>query len=351
MKKARIEWIDIAKYICIMCVMGSHLESITKPLSIVFSPFFLTLFFFCSGYVYTQKDNFSTFFFKKIKQLFIPWLILSTINILLSQIISFNEHGNLISELIWNFLQIRGKGDGLWFIFALFITFIPFYFVIHWFHKKNLTFQKTLILICFSIFLYILSKLYSIFMNPALLPWESVNLPWHIEYIFIAMFYMILGYLFKIFFETKFDIYNKKPFRLYIWILYLCIVFFYNHYPINNLFITEVLSFIQSLLGIFAVISLCKIIKSNKYILYIGENTLLCFALHGKLYSLLQTILKKCMGEFYYIILDNIFTSSLFAIILTFVMSVILIIPIFVINRYVPFIAGKPLSQKSKQNN
>lgn len=322
MKSKRIEWVDIAKYICIMCVMCSHLESKTKFLSGIFLPFYLTLFFFCSGYVYKEKENFAIFITKKIKQLFIPWLILSNLNILLSQVVSFNEHGSLRTELIWNFLQIRGKGDGLWFVSALFIAYIPFYFSIHWFHKYR---QRNVVLIGGAGLLYILSKIYSSLMNPTLFPWDSANLPWHIEYIFIAMFYMILGYLFKRNFETKFDSYNTKTFRLYIWGIYLCVVYFYNYIPIDNIFIKECILFVQSLLGIYAVISICKIMKSNRYLLYIGENTLLCFAFHGKVYSLLQVVLKKCAGKLY---------------------DIILILPVYVINRYIPFVIGRSSVRK-----
>ena len=126
MSNKRVGWVDIAKFICIFCVMNSHLESVTEPVFTLYSPFYLSLFFFCSGYVYHHRPGFGVFLQKKVHQLLIPWFFLSTANILLSQILSFNEHGSLMKELFWNLLQIRGKGDGLWFIAALFVAFIPF---------------------------------------------------------------------------------------------------------------------------------------------------------------------------------------------------------------------------------
>lgn len=70
----RVEWVDIAKYVCIMCVMASHLESMTGELRALFSPFFLTLFFFCSGYVYKQRDGFIGLMVKKyVSYLFLGW--------------------------------------------------------------------------------------------------------------------------------------------------------------------------------------------------------------------------------------------------------------------------------------
>ena len=124
----RIEWVDTVKYICIILVILSHLESCTDVWTIFYSPFFLTAFFFVSGYVYEPRMDFRHFLNRKIRQLWIPWLIFSIVLIGMSQIVTFNRHGDLLAELYWNFLQIRGHGDGVWFVAALFVAFIPFYY-------------------------------------------------------------------------------------------------------------------------------------------------------------------------------------------------------------------------------
>ena len=76
---------------------------------------------------------------KKAKGLLLPWFIFSLLNIIASQILSFNKQGSLVSELSWNFLQIRGKGDEIWFLPALFLAFIPFYFFVDWYKKSKLS--------------------------------------------------------------------------------------------------------------------------------------------------------------------------------------------------------------------
>lgn len=134
-KNKRIEWVDIVKYVCIIMVMLSHLETRTEVWSAFYSPFFLTAFFFTAGYVYKPKGDFREFIYKKIRQLFIPWLVFSIFDIGLSQLISFNVHESLLEELKWNFLQIRGQGDLIWFVAALFVAFIPFYFFIQWYEN------------------------------------------------------------------------------------------------------------------------------------------------------------------------------------------------------------------------
>ena len=136
-KKKRIEWVDIVKYVCIIMVMLSHLETRTEIWRAFYTPFFLTAFFFTAGYVYKPKDNFKEFMCKKFRQLFVPWLGFSAFDIALSQVISFNTHENLLEELKWNFLQIRGQGDLIWFVAALFVAFIPFYFFIQWYETQE----------------------------------------------------------------------------------------------------------------------------------------------------------------------------------------------------------------------
>lgn len=69
---------------------------------------------------------------KKIKGLLVPWFIFSNLNIMLSMIMTFKGERNFLSEFAWNLLQIRGLGDGVWFVAALFVAFIPFYFFIKW---------------------------------------------------------------------------------------------------------------------------------------------------------------------------------------------------------------------------
>lgn len=42
----RVEWVDIAKYVCIMCVMASHLDSMTGELRAFLARFSLHCFSF-----------------------------------------------------------------------------------------------------------------------------------------------------------------------------------------------------------------------------------------------------------------------------------------------------------------
>lgn len=218
--KNRIEWVDTGKYICIMFVMLSHLQSGSEILDKFYSPFFLTVFFFLSGYVYRQPSSFKVHMVKKIKGLFVPWLIFSNFNILLSMVITLKGDRNFVSEYLWNFLQIRGHGDGIWFVAALFMAFIPFYFFIKWNKPKQAVVLAAL--------LSLTSVIYSRFLPDNVLPWGDSALPWHLEYMFQAMLWMVLGYYFKngvlksgVVIEKDFDSFNTAAHRVILWIVYL----------------------------------------------------------------------------------------------------------------------------------
>lgn len=344
----RIEWVDVVKYVCIIMVMLSHLETRTDIWSAFYTPFFLTAFFFTAGYVCKPKKNFKEFLYSKFRQLFVPWLVFSVFDIVLSQIFSFNAHGSLSEELKWNFLQIRGQGDQIWFVAALFVAFIPFYFFI----KKYETIsekvigggdsKKYLIAIIVAWLLSFISILYTRLIPAERFPWNSTALPWHIEYMFQAMFYMVLGYMFRHNFEELLDRHNTSKTRIVAVVLYALIVFVPFLAQIEMPIMVDIIfKYVASFIGIFALIMIAKTVKSNKYINYVGQNTLIYFALHGKVYSVIQTVLRRTATGFYSAVLNNTVASSIFCLALSLILSVVLIIPAYIINRWFPFIVGR----------
>lgn len=331
----RIEWVDIGKFICIMFVMLSHLESRTHGLSRLYTPFFLTVFFFLSGYVYREGFTFQEHFIKKVKGLFVPWFVFSHFNILLSQVITFKEKRSLAECLMWNWLQIRGKDDGMWFVAALFIAYIPFYFFAR--QKRPRT------AIALSVLLSVMSVVYTRVAKPAFFPWNSVQLPWHMEYVFQAMLWMLLGYDFKMYGERIFDRYNTKRTCGFLWAAYLVLIYAFS--VDGSSWISIPFAYLTSALGILSIISLCKLVKSNRYFMFVAANTLTFFGLHGKVYTVLEKLMAVFAGDLYEIILNNSLLSGIFAIMLTVVLSFILIIPAVVINRWFPWVLGRTRTQ------
>lgn len=79
-----------------------------------------------------------------------------------------------------------------------------------------------------------------------------------------------------------------------------------------------------------------------------GQNTLLYYALHGKVKDLIQVILKALCGNFYASILASEVFSSIFSLSFALLLAVVLIIPIMLINRFFPWTLGRKYNTKSK---
>ena len=344
-EQKRIIWVDIAKAICMFCVMASHSTFCPKELSLFFTPFFLSLFFFSSGYVYNkEKYSFKELMLRKVKTILVPWLIFGLFNIILSHIVTFNSHESITDEIMYMFLQVRGVNDKIWFLACLFVAFIPFYWIIKKFNKKS-------ILITF--FLSLISIIYCKYMNPSVMPFNTVALPWHLQTIFVANFFMCLGYFYKVEYEIKLEKYNKMKFIIPLVCLYLLCVYLNYYYTqttiaINNYKSNIIVWYIISIMSILMMIYICKRIKSNKLIDFVGKNTILYFCLHGKVLSLLETIISKLNIN---IIADkNVITQSITTIIIIFLIIIILIIPIIIIEKYFPFVIGRRKIEKEKKN-
>lgn len=330
-KHTRIEWVDMGKYICIMFVMLSHLESGSVVLDRFFNPFFLSMFFFLSGYVYKQPKSFREHFRKKVRTLLVPWFLFSVGSILLSCVtasVSMEEIGN---RFIRCFLQIRGLEDENWFVAALFVTFLPFYFFIKW--------EKPVLTCILTFLLSVLSLWYCLNVPGEWFSWGRNALPWHLEYIFQAMVWMVLGYYFRSYGEEIFDRYNTLRNRVLLWALYLLAVYL-PEYAQGGV-VGIVMSHVTSLLGVLAVMSVCKVARSCRYIRFVGANTLTYFALHGWVYAAVELALKGLAGEFYAACLGHPLASSVLAVAVTLVVSLILIVPAEIINRWFPWVLGR----------
>ncbi|MBE5825495.1 MAG: acyltransferase [Butyrivibrio sp.] len=327
----RISWVDIGKYICIIFILMIHLDSNTKVLEALYSPFCLNLFLFLAGYVYKHPSSFEIHIKKKIKGLFIPWLVLSNLNILMSVIFSFTRNRDYKTEFIMNLIQIREKGDGIWFVAALFVAFIPFYLI-----NKIQDSKKRLFVF---VGIAILCEAYILFFPQDVFPWGNNYLPWHIEYIGHAMFWMAMGYYFKNEWEKEFDQHNNVRFRIISGLVYLLTIYF-SYY--SGTWITNLLfNYASRFAGVIFIISLCKVMKTNRYISYVGANTLVYFAFHGKVYTVIQKVLESKCAYYYNLCLSDILLSSVIAIMMALLMSIILIIPAYIINRWFPWMIGR----------
>lgn len=335
----RIKWVDIARYIGIMFVMFSHSQICPEYLRVFFSPFYLSIFFFVSGYLYKNKDDFKTMILKRARQIVLPWFIYSNLNIILSNIKSFKHHQNdFVTELFRNLLQIRFYDERLWFLPAMFVAYIPFYFIEKHYRNNSKSRNSVLVLV---FMLSMLRSAYKTFMNPDIFPWKLTSLPWHIDYIPTSLLFMVLGMIFKHEWEEHFDKNNTLINRIILSVIYIGFIYLINPYEPQSFILDNIIDNTRHILGLIFIVSISKVIKDNAYMSYIGANTLIYFCIHNKVVTLFEVISKYILKDNFSILTSNPVIGTIACTILTLIVSLVLIIPTKFINKYLPWTVGR----------
>lgn len=172
------------KGILILFVLLSH-SSAPNTYMRLFVPFFLTMFFFVSGYTFTTKRTFHEFIVGKIKHLLIPLCAMGGIKLILACIL---QHDDFLERIKGLLFQVSGMNDDLWFIGCMFSVSFLFYIVLKLSDHVDAK-RRTVTTLVLSSFI-------------AVLGWYAVlalqaKWPWQLENALIMIFYMSLGYLYR----------------------------------------------------------------------------------------------------------------------------------------------------------
>lgn len=309
--RQRIEWLDLAKGIGILCVVFGHTH-IPYLAGYLIYPFHVPLFFVLSGFCFRRKENenFGNFLLKKIKTLLVPYAFFSLIWIVYESVVSVINDGFNLNYLI-NEIFLYAKQDHLhaiWFITCIFLVELLAYFIVFVCKDKN---NLLLILAClFILFTYFYKR------------FIDVGLIWNAEIVLPAMPFFLLGYVVKkqkVLFEK---LTNWKLIPVYL-ALYVTIGFFNIKITgqsvdmYSNSYGNILLFYLAALLGTFFVVLLSKAINKISFINYIGKNSLIIFSLH-------QIVMKICRDCISNIELNNFqFVISEF---LIFIISILITI-------------------------
>lgn len=322
----RIEWADIMKGILILFVVLSH----SYPAEIYqqfFTPFFLSMFFFVSGYFFSRKDSFGAFLKSRLYQLILPLLLLGGIRMLVSYVLEGND---LILRFCGLFLQISCMYDEMWFLSCLFLAEIIFYgilFVAQRLDKKCSKFKHlqniVILVISFVILLFGYIDI-CIF---------QIRFPWELEIACIMLFYLALGYIYR---QQEKNIYIKDIWICFIGGIYLLGTLLIRN-PVNiheEKFTMPICFFIFSLLAIPVMLKISKKLQDRaikKLFIFLGRNTLFYFAFGG-------------FGRiFVYAVTDKVgITDEYITPIVCVIFSVIVLaIPAKMVQKYIPWLVGQ----------
>ena len=260
----RLKWIDTARGIAFLMVIYCHIDYCNSSILRFCLPILLTTFFFVSGYLYKEK-SFLFILEQRTRGLLLPFLILGSIMILMSQIISLKN--NSLVELIRGFFFQYGDNQTLWFIAALYVYSLFFFWI------EKLTIYWNALVVALILFIGNCAYLYW---------WNGFELPWHLSTIGFGCFYMLIGKLYKKH-EKQIDDYMNKKLLALIVVLYILLIIILNRgfnfrgspYVGDSLIVT--------ILGLIVCIYISKYyLFNNRLLCFIGTNSLFYFAFHGK---------------------------------------------------------------------
>ena len=194
----RIVWLDIAKGITILLMVIGH-TSIPQIVSDWIWAFHMPLFFFASGVCTKfEKDSLGTFIKKKFIGIGRPFLIYSTIVVLISKISQLNQ--------IFSFKEGWG-GYALWFVPVLFVALIlaKVYFL---FSKKVYRYTYMALLLSVS----------------CILSYSKISLPWNMAVAPYAAVLLLMAYI------TREKILQCVWLKWWVMFVSLLVVIFVSHH-------------------------------------------------------------------------------------------------------------------------
>ncbi|MCD7771224.1 MAG: acyltransferase family protein [Oscillospiraceae bacterium] len=191
--KSRLIWLDLLKGFCMILIVISHVSNRADIYGRLYTPIFLSAFFFASGYTFKPRGSFTEFLKNKIVSLGIPFVCLGLINACLAVVIE----RDLIVDRLKYLASFRGVWDDLWFIACLF----SMQFILYGIYKLSLAIvgarrDNGIFILITSFMLSVISYM--------VVKTTGISLPLQFESACVGIFSMALGYFYKVN-ENKID--------------------------------------------------------------------------------------------------------------------------------------------------
>lgn len=318
--KQRYPFIDMAKGMLIVCLVFHHIVSIARKeisvdnmmyitkIDVLFVPYFMQAFFFITGFCSSFNKKFSSFLITNIKTLLFPLLFFSVLT-------------QLIDWLLWDdeFLYVTVFGKKFFFVIELFWFLSSLFIAKHMMFAINFLFKNWFV----QLLVILIPFFLAVNLNDQ--AFHSYNyFHWHNA--FVNLFFLWIGFwvrkkdLLCYCFRCKFSMAILYILGIIFFILCNKNIPYYTHVP--HFTIKDTFAFIYfSLIGTCMIIQIAKDLPSNKYLIFLGKNTIVVYGIH---FSVLSVVVFFCgylfspqnyvEGTLYYIIvgLISLFCSYLF---------------------------------------
>ena len=272
----RIEFIDLAKGICIIWVIIAH-TGVDIPIPIL-AYARMPLYFILSGLFFKDYGSLKNLTIKKTNKILIPFAFFYLIGYLIFYILKYFFPNLLITSStgIWDVFTNRQYFNGpIWFLLALFWANI-YFCIISLLIKSELL--RSIFVIAIGILGTILGK-------------NEVFVPMMMDVSMTALPLFYSGYLLKksgiLYPNAIFDKFNI-PICLVFYAIALIIILFVGsgrfvfHY--NRIFGNVIIAYIVSILLVLSILFLCKSIGKLPVVSYLGRYSIIPLCVHHLIY-------------------------------------------------------------------
>lgn len=319
--KQRLDYIDRTRGILIILVVIGHIWQDGYLHNFIYN-FHMPAFFAISGMLlcYTQsyKKNFLSFARSRIYSFGIPFIFIE----ILGSLTNIIRHGASlnIKGYLYNTLTLNFNDPNLWFLFSLFWIEILFVLFKKALKKDMLVFAVAVVLLGAAL---LIPRSSSYFVSAG-----------QICHYFI---YFAVGFCFT-------DLLSKlnKPAVAISWAAVLAAAAVFGKRNDPGLTLENIVFLISAVLGTYAVLQTGKIKlpeKLDRWMVCAGKNTITIYGTHHIYYSIVGALLG----------ITDYNSTPLWAGLVMLAAVIILEIPtVYVINRWLPFLAGKHYKRKEK---
>ena len=333
--KQRIEFIDLAKGLCILLVVSWHVDTndllyCNENIEKFFKAFRMPLYYVLSGIFLSIKGDYFMFFQKKINKIIVPFIFFVTItNVVFwigKDLLGGYEKGWFAGEFQWmspiifcyEEFPLTFNNGPIWFLPCLFAAYM-IYMLVDKISNNNF-YTKLIFVLVISFGGFLLNK-------------GGINIPFYINEAMCAIPYLLFGEFLRkrtgILVSNKLDKYNLLVSVFFFLILWLLVVYF------GGVFL---MPYVNGLIGTLGVLLFAKQFKHIPVISYIGRYSIVMLGIHGPMIGFFKSIFSRCISNLY--ISDSL-------VFLAIVCSVIIVTKLFV--KYLPwFVAQKDIVFFSK---
>ena len=285
--KKRIEFIDLAKGICILLVVLGHCN-VHVPF-VGFNLLRMPLYFILSGLFFRDYGGFAQHALKKVNKILVPFLFFYFIAYIPFYIFEYWKPGLIQTQaegIMDMFVNRQFFNGPIWFLLCLF-------WVNLFFCAIELNVRKE-----WGIGLIVLI----VGLAGALLGHKGVFVPLYIDVAMTALPYFYMGYLLgktDLLYPNRYDKYNIFIALAGYGVAYLITVCFGEPHPsfhYNKIHGNIALNYIGSFCIVVAVLLLCKIIRHIPVISYCGRYSIILLCLHHMIYRPLQLVVNRIVA-------------------------------------------------------